>query len=77
MSDKKNPPTHGVYITPEKGKKGRWTKIGAGWMHKDTHGLLLILDAMPVSGRAVVRLLEDETAQTDDTFNEAANGGQQ
>ncbi len=77
---KGKPPTHGVYITPQEGKKGRWQKIGVAWMHKDTRGATIILDALPVSGRAVLREFGDEVADGGDTgesFNEAANGGQQ
>lgn len=74
---KGTPPTHGIYITPQEGKKGRWQKIGAGWLHKDGKGLSLIFDAVPVNGRAALRLIEETTDEAGDTFNEAANGGQQ
>jgi len=80
VKPKGNPPTHGIYITPQEGKKGRWQKIGAAWLHKDKLGSTLIFDALPVGGRAVIRLLEDETnttAESGDAFNEAADGGQQ
>ena len=36
-------------------KKGRWLEIGAAWKHKDDEGLDLTLEALPVSGRVVLR----------------------
>lgn len=60
-----NSPTHSVFLVkdlPSAGeeKKGFWTKIGAAWEHKDGKGLNIILDAVPVDGRLVVRKREEK-----------------
>lgn len=36
-------------------KKARWLEIGAAWKHKDGDGFDLVLEAVPVSGRIVLR----------------------
>lgn len=49
-------PNFDVFHVPE-GKRVYWTKIGAGWMHKDAQGLTIELNLMPYnnSGRIVLR----------------------
>ena len=58
-------PTHFVYTVKE-GKdgsdKGFWTKIGAGFLHKDGKGLNIILDALPVDGQLTIRKPESKEA---------------
>lgn len=36
--------------------KGYWTRIGAMFPHQDGEGFNLILDALPMDGRVVIRL---------------------
>jgi hypothetical protein len=52
-------PSHIAYYAPQKGNdpeksKGPWTKIGAGWMHKDGKGLTIDLEFVPVGQRRIV-----------------------
>lgn len=35
--------------------KTRWMRIGAGWLHGDGKGMNLVLDALPLGGRLVLR----------------------
>ena len=60
-----NSPTHSVFLIKDlsnegEEKKGFWIKIGAAWEHKDGNGLNIVLDAMPVDGRLVLRKREEE-----------------
>ena len=52
-------PDYEVFIIKEFGtseeKKSKWTKIGAGWSHKDGEGISLQLDAIPIDGKLSVR----------------------
>jgi len=57
-----NKPTHTAYAVRNFEKDGKqdsqWLKIGAAWPHKDGKGFDLNLDALPTSGRIVLRLNE-------------------
>lgn len=63
-----NKPTHEVYVVVDNDKredaKARWTKIGVGFFKND--GMTLLLDAVPLHARLVIR----PTAQ----FAEAKGG---
>ena len=39
-------------------KDSEWLKVGAAWPHKDGKGFDLNLDALPTSGRIVLRVNE-------------------
>ncbi len=60
-------PTHRLYRVLGDGDAASWTPIGAAWPHKDGKGLSLTCDAVPLSGRIVLRLI---------TAREQAAGGQ-
>ncbi len=60
-------PSHKVFCvddpdpeTAEKDEKGWWTRIGSAWPHKDGRGLNLVLQALPVGNRIVLREYTDE-----------------
>jgi hypothetical protein len=53
-----NRPTHIIWQVLGEGEKSRWTRIGAAWPNRDGKGLNLKFDAWPVSGRTVVREIE-------------------
>jgi hypothetical protein len=53
-------PTYAAYHVTEptqKGKKARWTRIGAFFSHADGNGGTLLIEALPVTfdGRIVLR----------------------
>ena len=55
-----NGPTHRVYtLIPRKTDKGEddtfWLNIGAAFAHKDAKGWNLVLQAMPLDGKLVIR----------------------
>lgn len=64
-------PTHAVYQVIGEGEKARWTRIGAAWMHKDNKGANVVLDALPLTGRTVLREIAEQKETQD------GNGGQQ
>ena len=62
-------PSHRAYVVEDAPddqteQKGYWTKIGSAWPHKDGKGLNIVLAALPVGGRIVLReyTAEDEAA---------------
>lgn len=61
-SEPKRAPTLHAYVVREgKGdEKGFWTRIGAFFPHEDGEGGNLVLDALPVNGRIVLRTPKDE-----------------
>ena len=36
-------------------KRGVWTKVGAAWPNKDGKGFNVVLDAVPLDGRLILR----------------------
>jgi len=48
-------PTHRLYRVLGEGEAASWTPIGAAWPHKDGLGWSLSCDAVPLSGRIVLR----------------------
>ena len=53
-------PTHIAYSVRNFEKDGKadasWLQIGAAFLHKDGNGMDVVLEAVPVSGRIVLRL---------------------
>lgn len=64
-------PTHEIFVVQDGNGKSHWTKIGAAWANKDDKGMTLIFDALPVSGRAVIRVIKEKDQDA------TGNGGQQ
>ena len=61
-------PTHRLYRVLGDGQDASWTPIGAAWPNKDGKGFNLTCDAVPLTGRLVLRFI---TARTEE------GGGQQ
>ena len=56
-------PTHRLYRVQGNGRDGIWTPIGAAWPNKDGMGFSLTCDALPLTGRIVMRqIVEREEA---------------
>ncbi|HEX3365211.1 hypothetical protein [Phenylobacterium sp.] len=51
-------PTHRLYRVNGEGTAAIWTPIGAAWPNKDGKGFNLNCDAVPLTGRIVLRLIE-------------------
>ena len=55
-------PSHSAYVIEGEGEKATWTEIGALWGHDDGKGYNLVLKALPLTGRLVIR---ERRADTD------------
>lgn len=56
----KRPPDFDVFVVngddaEDDNSKAFWIKIGGAWSHKDQEGYSIMLAALPVSGRLVLR----------------------
>ena len=49
-----NKPSHYLYVVEGEGEDEFWTKIGAGWPHKDGKGFTQHFSAFPAQGGRVV-----------------------
>jgi len=52
-------PTHRLYRVLGDGDAAIWTPIGAAWPNKDGHGFNLSCDAVPLTGRIVMRMITE------------------
>ena len=59
----KTHPSHGVFVVENDGPNAFWTKIGVAWTHADGDGLNVILTAIPISGRIVIRTRKQEAGE--------------
>jgi hypothetical protein len=48
-------PTHRIYRVNGTGKSATWREIGAAWPNKDGLGFFITCDAVPLTGRIVMR----------------------
>ncbi len=57
-------PTHKVFVVEERGEgddaDAFWTRVGSAWQHKDGKGYNVVLSALPVNGRLVLREFNDD-----------------
>lgn len=56
----KNRPSHRLFNVTGDGDNARWTDIGVAFATKDGNGYTLILNAIPVNGRVVMRTADDK-----------------
>lgn len=57
-----NKPTHAIYQVIGDDSNAKWFRVGSAWMHKDLHGANLKFDSFPLSGRTVLRAIDDKPA---------------
>jgi hypothetical protein len=50
-------PTHRLYRVQGEGRNAIWTPIGAAWPNKDSLGFSIQCEAMPLTGRIVMRAI--------------------
>jgi hypothetical protein len=60
-------PTHRLYNVIGEGKTAFWREIGAAWANQDDKGFSLSCEAVPLTGRIVMRAITERAV---------ANGGQ-
>jgi len=63
-------PTHRIYRVTGDGKAANWTPIGAAWPNRDGDGFSIACDAVPLTGRVIMRKITERPAS-------APAGGQQ
>lgn len=67
MTDEtKTKPTHVAYhVRPasSEGAKPHFNRIGSAFAHKDGEGFSVVLDALPVDGRVVLRTFKERVAE--------------
>lgn len=56
-------PTHRLYVVTGSGESANWTQIGAAWPNKDGNGFTLTFEALPLSGRVVMRVITEKAAE--------------
>lgn len=62
MTISKQPHYKAFVLSKQKDKKDFWTPIGAGFMHGDQAGINVILHAIPLDGKIVLRPFEAHTS---------------
>ncbi|MBL8567939.1 MAG: hypothetical protein JNK84_02535 [Phreatobacter sp.] len=53
-------PTHILWQVIGEGDNARWTRIGASWENADRRGYSLKYDAIPLTGRTVLRAYDPD-----------------
>ena len=60
-------PTYQAYtVVKREGQDDYWLNIGAAWMHQDGEGFNIMLQALPINGKIVLRPPKTD-AKPDDT----------
>jgi hypothetical protein len=58
-------PTHQAYtVVKREGQDDFWLNIGAAFMHQDGDGYNVILQALPINGKIVLRLPKAQPEET-------------
>lgn len=52
-------PTHRLYRVVGDGKAATWTPIGAAWPNQDGQGFSIAWDAVPLTGRVLMRAITE------------------
>ena len=69
MSDSQKPSYKVFVVEDRKGEDDEgdafWTRVGSAWAHKDGKGFNVVLSALPVNGRLVLRTFTDEDDKGD------------
>lgn len=71
-------PSHKVFTVEDRqgdaeDEPGFWTRIGSAWPHKDGKGINVVLSALPVNGRLVLREYTEKDAEEDDKRSKGRN----
>lgn len=57
MKTSNKKPSHSIFQVIERpGAESIWNKIGAAWIHQDCKGFNLQFNALPLTGKTVLRL---------------------
>jgi hypothetical protein len=64
-------PSHKVFVVEDKDvpegeeNDAYWTRVGSAWPHKDGKGLNVVLAALPIGGRLVLREYTERDEKAD------------
>jgi hypothetical protein len=50
-------------VVKREGQDDFWLAIGGAWMHQDGDGYNIVLQALPIDGRVVLRLPKDDQTE--------------
>lgn len=74
-STKLKPYMLGYTVTAAKpGEKSYWSKVGIAWAHKDGQGYNVEMDALPVDGKLVLRIVSDDQDEAGELFEPTPDG---
>ena len=66
-------PTYQAYtVVKREGQDDFWLNIGAAFMHQDGDGFNIVLQALPINGKIVLRLPKEDTKNTETERTQAA-----
>jgi hypothetical protein len=71
MSSNQQPSYRAYTVVKREGQDDFWLAIGAAFMHQDGDGYNLVLQALPIDGKIVLRL--PKTGETDERPQEGTN----
>ncbi len=78
MSDNQKP-AYKAFTVEDRGEGEQadafWTRIGSAWPHKDGKGFNVVLSALPVNGRIVLREFTEEDAKAEEEKKPAKRAG--
>jgi len=60
-------------VVKREGQDDFWLAIGAAFMHQDGDGYNIVLQALPIDGKIVLRLPKEESAQPSQEGGNATN----
>lgn len=60
-------PSHRLYQVIGEGENANWNQIGAAWPNKDGKGFNIACDAVPLSGRMVLREISEREPSEETT----------
>lgn len=70
MADSQQPAYRAFTVIKREGADDFWLPIGAAFRHQDGEGLNLVLQALPIDGRVVLRVPKDDDGQTGGAANQ-------
>ena len=62
-SNKRLPDFRAYAVVKREGQKDFWLDVGAGFQHRDGTGLNVLLHAMPLDGKIVLRPMTDDSSK--------------
>jgi hypothetical protein len=77
MATSQQPAFRAFTVVKREGQDDFWLPIGAAFPHQDGEGYNLVLQALPIDGRVVLRTPKDEGSDTAQNGSRGQQGGGQ